>query len=168
MRIETQRLVLRPLLESDAGVMKQLINSDREISENTIFPPNQSTNKFVGFIQNIQRRMVEETDFVFAILYDHELIGSCGLYGLNNEFSGLGFWIGKEFRSKGFATEAVDAIVELAKEKGIKTIRTNVYEWNVCSMRVLEKSGFRKIGEGKHIRKWDNNEFVDFHYELDL
>lgn len=168
MELKTKRLILRPLLDSDAELRKELINSDIEISENTMIPPKQSLEEHLEYIHEVQKQMIEETDFIFAIIHENVLIGACGLHDLKKEISGIGFWISKEFRSKGYTTEAAKAIIKIAKEKGVKIIKTNVYEWNIGSMKVLEKIGFKKIEKGTHIRKWDNKEVPEFYYELNL
>ena len=64
------------------------------------------------------------------------------VYRINAE---IGYWIGEQYWRNGYATEAVKQLVALAfNQLGINRIYVDVFEYNVASMRVLEKIGFEK------------------------
>ena len=68
----------------------------------------------------------------------------CLLRGLNTDGSvEIGYGISKEFCGKGYATEAVNAVVDWAMEQsGIARIEAETDPDNTASQRVLEKCGF--------------------------
>jgi ribosomal-protein-alanine N-acetyltransferase len=60
----------------------------------------------------------------------------------------LGYWVGQEFNGRGYGTEAVKLIVRVGcgPELGLHRIQAGVMPWNVASVRVLVKNGFRLEG----------------------
>ena len=73
----------------------------------------------------------------------------------------LGYWLAKEYWNKGYTTEAVTLILKFAKESlNLRKIIASAFGENIGSQRVLEKNGFRRIGEYKeHI--WTNGKYQD-------
>src|SRR5437588_4538124 len=59
----------------------------------------------------------------------------------------LGYWIGEEWRGRGFAPEAVRLGIEFGfREAGLHRIEAGVMPRNAASIRVLEKAGYREEG----------------------
>ena len=80
-----------------------------------------------------------------AITLDGKIIGSVSVErNSDNKKEGeLGYMLLTEHWSKGFATEAVTQICEIAfRELDLDKITAIVYERNIASIRVLEKNGF--------------------------
>lgn len=85
---------------------------------------------------------------VYGIYNEDTLVGCCSLipqqdvYHINAE---IGYWIGEPYWSKGFATEAVKLLLNVAfNELGLSRVYAYIFEFNKGSMRVLEKAGFHK------------------------
>lgn len=101
--------------------------------------------------------------YVFGIYDDDTFIGCCSLIPQNDVYrinAEIGYWIGEPYWGKGFATDAVRLAVKFAfEELNLLRVYANIYEYNIGSMRVLEKAGFKKdaiikssvIKEGKII-----------------
>jgi RimJ/RimL family protein N-acetyltransferase len=91
-------------------------------------------------------------NFGFAILHkvDHVIVGFCSFTGAPDS-SGLveiAYGIAPDYQWKGYATEAAAALVEFASaDRRVKTICAHTLPETNPSTRVLEKCGFRKIGE---------------------
>ena len=88
----------------------------------------------------------------FAIcLADHQLIGSIRLLfptdsnlPLAAGEAEIGYWLGEGFWGKGYATEALQAMIAYSFEKQELTrLLAGVYQENTPSQKVLEKCGFR-------------------------
>ena len=60
----------------------------------------------------------------------------------------VGYWIGREFWGKGVATEALRLFL---KEVRARPLYAHVAKNNVGSLRVLEKCGFRRVGEERAV-----------------
>jgi len=101
----------------------------------------------------IQKQANSETEKVFAIDFNGEL---CGLVGLilqkdvYRKSAEIGYWVGEPFWRKGVGTKAVQLIVEYAFGE-LKLIRlyAGAFQYNIGSMKVLEKNGFKKEGVSK-------------------
>lgn len=76
----------------------------------------------------------------------------------------LGYWLAEPHWNKGIMTRALeDAIKAAFHHTDIIRIYAVVYENNPASMRVLEKTGFRKCGIHRKAC-FKNGEFIDCHY----
>jgi [ribosomal protein S5]-alanine N-acetyltransferase len=78
------------------------------------------------------------------------VIGMCGFTGPpdTNGAVELAYGIVPSYQGKGYATEAAAALVELASaDPRVRIIRAHTLPERNASTRVLEKCGFRKIGE---------------------
>jgi RimJ/RimL family protein N-acetyltransferase len=85
---------------------------------------------------------------VFCIELDGEAIGSVVLRRTANKTYKLGCWLGEAWWGKGFATEAAREAVRFAFDRlGAKILTSGHFHDNPASGRVLEKCGFRYIGE---------------------
>ncbi len=92
----------------------------------------------------------ENPPVTFAVDYKGELAGCIGLvkqtdvYKLTAE---IGYWIGEPYRGLGIATKAVELITEYGfRQLNLVRIYSGVFDFNVASQRVLEKSGFKLEG----------------------
>ena len=77
-----------------------------------------------------------------------------------NERAELGYWIGKPYWNRGYATEAAKAVVAYSFEV-LKLNRIYAYHFtrNPASGRVLEKIGMRYEGyRRQHTKRWENFE----------
>jgi RimJ/RimL family protein N-acetyltransferase len=72
------------------------------------------------------------------------LIGCAGL-GRDGSDVELGYWIARSHWGRGFATEAVRAVLSVARALGHRRIVASHFIDNPASGRVLEKAGFRSL-----------------------
>jgi RimJ/RimL family protein N-acetyltransferase len=68
----------------------------------------------------------------------------------------LGYWIGRPFRGRGYATEAAEALLEFGfLGLGLHRIYARHLAWNTASSRVLSRIGMRHEGTMReHACKW--------------
>ncbi|NCB09993.1 MAG: N-acetyltransferase [Bacteroidia bacterium] len=67
----------------------------------------------------------------------------------------LGYGIHEDFRNNGFMTEAVDGIIQWAKNQpSVKAIIASTEKENVASFTVLVKNNFVKTGETDTLYFW--------------
>ena len=61
----------------------------------------------------------------------------------------IGYSIAPEFRAQGFATEMVNALVQRVLTRGdVKIITAQTHETNLGSIKVLQRCGFVRAGDG--------------------
>ena len=148
--IATERLLLRPLRQSDAGLIAHY-TADRRVAEGTRsiphpLPPGASE----AFVS---RAMSPERDEdVWAIDGSAnrlaELLGVVSLTRMEAEQSELGFWIGAGFWNTGFATEAVAGLVAANPHRS-RTLFAEAFQDNPGSARVLTNCGFEYLGDAE-------------------
>jgi RimJ/RimL family protein N-acetyltransferase len=87
-------------------------------------------------------------DFVIArtIVEDGKVVGNIGSWTTDSERL-IGYWIGREYWGRGYATRAV---AELLAEVRERPVWARVAEHNVASLRVLAKCGFAVLGAEHH------------------
>lgn len=143
--LETERLVLRAPQHGDIKVITRLVN-DRRVAENTArIPHPYGVDDAERFIAAVNRQDGEAT---FAIIRDGDLIGVCGVEPRENAPE-IGYWLGAPFWGRGYATEAVRALIDHAfGALGHDALQAGARVGNPASRRVLEKCGFQWTGVG--------------------
>jgi RimJ/RimL family protein N-acetyltransferase len=143
--LETERLVLRAPRLGDAKTVAALAN-DRHIAENTARIPHPyrlaDAKDWIGAANKIS----DEQHYVVT-LASGTLIGACGLE--TREGSSIGYWLGQPYWGKGYATEALHALIDHAfGDLDHEALQASARVTNPASRRVLEKCGFQWTGVG--------------------
>jgi RimJ/RimL family protein N-acetyltransferase len=143
--LETERLVLRAPRLADAKAIARLAN-DRRVAENTArIPHPYHVDDAEQFIAGANRQVGEAT---LVVLLKGELIGMCGVEPREGAAE-IGYWIGGPYWNRGFATEAVRALIDHAfGELEHEALQAGARVSNPASRRVLEKCGFQWTGVG--------------------
>jgi RimJ/RimL family protein N-acetyltransferase len=145
--LETKRLALRAPQLEDAKTVAMLAN-DRRIAENTArIPHPYRLADAEGFITGANKTV---SDALFLVaLRDGTVMGACGLMQASDEVPELGYWLGVPYWGKGYATEALHALVDYAfADLGHDALQAGARVTNPASRRVLEKCGFQWTGVG--------------------
>ena len=155
----TERLLLRSLTLEDAADVQRLAG-DRDVASTLTRIPHPYED---GIAEEWIRSCFEAYEkkeainFAITLRTDKNFIGAMGLeLTPENERAGLGYWIGKSYWNRGYATEAAKAVVAYSF-KVLKLNRIYAYHFtrNPASGRVLEKVGMRYEGcFRQHIKKW--------------
>ena len=105
-----------------------------------------------------------EATFVIVTLEDNKMIGTVSLEDINwiNRTATLGIFIGdKEFRSKGYGTEAIRLILEYGfKYMNLYNIKLDLMEFNERALKCYEKCGFKEYGRRRKC-KFLNGKYYD-------
>ena len=144
--LETPRLALRAPRLEDAKTVAMLAN-DRRIAENTARIPHPYKLKDAeDFITGANRRGGET---VFLImLRGGTTIGACGI-ARHGDVPEIGYWLGTTYWGKGYATEALHAVIDYAfTDLDHQALQAGARVTNPASRRVLEKCGFQWTGVG--------------------
>jgi RimJ/RimL family protein N-acetyltransferase len=148
--ISTQRLRLRPLTMADAARISEF-TSDPGVSRMTSRIPLPNPLIAVeGWMMTMFARQPLGLDHVRAI--DAGGDGLVGMIGAHGELGWsasrgieIGYWVGRPFWGRGFATEALRAFADAAQILG--PLEAGHFIDNPASGRVLEKGGFAYTGE---------------------
>ena len=148
--VESERLLLRRLESSDAARVRELANHPRIASVTTNIPHPYPEGLAEGWIATHGALWAAGKAVHFGIRRrrDGLLVGVIGLEGMDGIRGTLGYWLGVDYWSRGYATEACRALVEWAgRETDLKELQALHMQRNPASGRVLQKSGFHLVGE---------------------
>lgn len=145
--IETDRLVLRRWLDSDAGSLFKYA-SDPDVGTAAGWPPHTSVENSLEVI-----RTVFSAPDTYAVVPKDvgEAVGCCGLVPPGARHSPhikdcdaeIGYWIGKPYWGLGLIPEAVTALSDYVRGSlGRKDLWIGFFDGNDKSRRVAEKCGF--------------------------
>jgi RimJ/RimL family protein N-acetyltransferase len=151
--------MLRP---EHADAIQQLA-SDPEVAATTRLPHPYPPGAAREFIERCAKERAEGESFVHAVVNGSTLVGVCGLHGVQpRQTTELGFWIGRPFWGKGFATFAAGNLLDFAfGPLQLAKVTARVLETNVASRRVLEKHSFQAVGQEPHQwPHWDPTELL--------
>jgi RimJ/RimL family protein N-acetyltransferase len=141
--VDTPRFVLRPLRNSDAGLL-ELYASDRRVAEMTTtiphpYPPGAAE----AFVAKAQRP--DRTEHVWAMDATEqggsELMGLISLKQMDRNQSEVSYWVAPVMWNTGLASEAVKALVA-ANPLNNDTMFASVFQDNPGSARVLTNARF--------------------------
>ena len=111
-----------------------------------------------------------EATFVMVTLDSDEMIGTVGLERINwvNRTAELGIFIGnKEYRNKGYGTEAIELILEYGfRYLNLNNIKLNLMSFNERALKCYEKCGFKEYGRRRQ-SKYINGKYYDT-IEMDI
>ena len=144
--IATQNLRLRRPNREDVGSIAALA-SDWEVAKQTERIPHPYTAiDAEQWLASVIDVAAEETAFVITTAERGSVVGAIGLAPAHiDEGVELGFWIGKPYWGRGYATEAARALLGFAfDDLGVTQIVAGAFRENRASLRVLEKVGFEK------------------------
>jgi len=143
--LETKRLALRVPSLKDAKTVAALAN-DRRIAENTArIPYPYKKSDAESFIT--RANAAGEAVFLITLRND-TVIGACGLV-MQDKAPELGYWLGVNYWGKGYATEALHAVIDYAfTDLAHEALAAAARVTNPGSRRVLEKCGFQWTGVG--------------------
>ena len=152
--LETERLLLRAYARDDEAEIARLLN-DTEMARFLMVIPH----PFVEFdarqlVKAAWRRLTGGRGFDLLITVKDggdRPVGSIGV-GLHDEGARgeLGFWIGRDYWGRGYASEAARRMIDFATETlGVARITGTVAADNDASLAVLARLGFVETGRGE-------------------
>lgn len=113
-------------------------------------------------------RWVDAGVKTFMIEAEGEPIGMATLYDFRYDGCELGIKIGPEtLRGRGYASEAVGLLSQYVFDTlDLHVVRGSTLAHNERMQRVFEKCGFKEVGDGSIISRYDNRRYTELFYEL--
>lgn len=147
-RLETRRLVLRAPEVADIETIAGLAGAWDIARMTTRMPYPYAVSDAQAFVAAVHGQDPRRAN-TFLIAHEREgPVGMVGLFHDGGRTPELGYWIGKPFWGRGFATEAVEAALDWTARRWRKrAVTAGHFADNPASGRVLEKAGFLYTGE---------------------
>lgn len=147
--IETPRLKLRPFVEADASALSALAN-DADIARMVCTMPHPHAPLLAEgwiLIQAANRARGRDAALAITDRSTGALMGAIGAHRQSDGDYEVGYWLGRAFWGRGYASEALEALVSRMIEAfGPVRFTAGHFADNPASRRVLEKAGFRPTG----------------------
>ena len=149
----TPDVTLRPVEDADIEVFLGH-ESDPEAAAMAGFPSRDRER----FEAHWARLRADDTLVTRTIVADGEVAGNIGSWP-DGDDQFLGYWVGREWWGRGVATTALRLMLD---EVEVRPVHAHVVAHNAGSITVLERCGFRRVGEQTH-----DDGSVELHYVRD-
>lgn len=155
--LETERLVLRPFRPDDAPRVRELAGAWDVASMSLSIPHPYPAGAAEAWIGNHANMRASGRAHHFAMTLDGDCIGAIGLHrenGANWLVDGdvfeIGYWVGLPYWRRGFASEALSAVLAFAFETlAQQQLVAGHFTDNPVSARLLDKAGFAPVRSGR-------------------
>ena len=156
--IETSRLLLRRPLVSDASAVFERYASDPEVTRFVGWPRHRTVADTVAFLQFSDAEWDRWSGGPYLIMsrVDGRLLGSTGLGFEAPDRAATGYVLAKDSWGQGYATEALQAMVNLARRRGVVRLYALCHPQHRASGHVLEKCDFTCEGTWREHAEFPN------------
>lgn len=146
MFIRSERLFLRPGWPEEWEELLALIDDEAVVRNLAHAPWPYTADAAKTFARCQHEQLLPHFVVTLPGAEGTRLIGSVGL-GRDGDRVELGYWIGRPYWGNGYATEAAQALLPLARALGHRKLVASHFADNPASARVLHKLGFLATGE---------------------
>lgn len=169
-KLETHRLLLREIVEDDAGEILKCF-SDGDVLRYYGQKPLESIDQVKQIIKNFSRGYEEKQLIKWGIQLKgkEKLIGTIGFqeWSSQHKKANVSYALFPDYWNKGYATEAVhEAISYGFNELHLKRIGAVVFTQNSGSITLLSKVGFKKEGTLREYMYQNDIPFDTYIYSL--
>jgi len=145
-RIETPRLVLRAPIRGDVPDIVKLADNKKIYEVLARLPHPYTRADGIAFVEILAQRPDGRP---YAITLNDQFIGVVSFDYRPGASPELGYWLGEPHWGKGYMSEAVKGLTEAAFATGLyPRLQARALASNAGSLHVLDKAGFKRIGEG--------------------
>ena len=147
--LKTPRLLLRRHVAEDAGLLYQNFGTDAAMYRYSGWNPYATPEQAGETVQRFIDSYADPRFYGWAIEREGRMIGTIGAYDYDQDKSQIevGFSIERASWGKGYAAEALEAVLEyLTVQEDIARVTAWCASDNIASKRTLEKAGMRCSG----------------------
>jgi RimJ/RimL family protein N-acetyltransferase len=142
----TPRLLLRPGFPEDAPALAAAIADEAIVRNLATAPWPYRMRDAEAFLASPRDPVLPSFLILERTDSAPQLVGSCGLGRRASGAVEMGYWIARPFWGRGLATEACEALINIARALGLPSLEGSHFIDNPASARVLEKLGFEPLG----------------------
>ena len=153
--LQTERLILRPLKIADAEEAFNSWTGDPEVAKYMRWSVHESVNDTIDhWLSGADEASQSDKTYDWGIIYKQtgEIVGSGGVhYNADEDIFEIGYGLAKRYWGRGIATEAAQEFVRFVKgELNLANLCGKHAIENVASGKILQKLGFKYIGDGTY------------------
>jgi ribosomal-protein-alanine N-acetyltransferase len=146
--LETPRLLLRRPRDRDAEAIFSRYSSDPDVTRLVGWPMHRTVDDARGFVAYSDGQWAEwpAGPYLIESRGDATLIGGTGLAFETPYRAQTGYVLAKDAWGRGLATEALEAMLGVARGAGVRRLYALCHHSHRASARVLEKCDFAREG----------------------
>ena len=169
-RMETERLILRPLAPEDSDGLFRIF-SDPEVTRYLEITPLKFASEGKALLDYFNGQLDRKTGMRWGIerKQDGALLGTCGFHSVELWVfkAELSYDIGRPYWGQGIVPEAARALLRHAFEgMGMNRVQASVLPEAAASAKVLEKLGFHREGVLRESGYWKGRFWDKITYSL--
>lgn len=147
----SERLILREPHVEDMDAIAKLANNRRVSSMLMKMPHPYTRQHAANFILRAVAGELGHCVYAITLADTGEFIGVCNLHDRpDGEGLEIGYWLGEPYWCKGYATEAVNTLIDAAfRATDIEALYVSCFAINTSSRRVIEKMGFHYLNSSE-------------------
>ncbi len=157
--ITTPHLILRRLTMDDVPAMHALF-ADAEVMRYWSRLPHTDIAETEAWVAETVASVDRGEADDFVVIRDGVLVGRIGIWQANE----LGLIFAPSVWGTGVAREAIEALIERSRARGMTSIMADIDPRNARVARFLEKFGFRRTGAAKNTYKigdiWTDSDYL--------
>jgi [ribosomal protein S5]-alanine N-acetyltransferase len=161
--LTTSRLTLRRITMDDVPAMHAIFADANVMAYWSRLPHTELAETEDWVAKNIAAGVSGEADD-FVVIRDGALVGRIGIWQANE----LGLIFARSVWGTGIAREAVEALIERSRARGMMSIMADIDPRNDRVRRFLEKLGFKKTDAAKNTYKVGDNWTDSDYLTLDI
>ena len=144
------RLVLRAPHEDDIDALAHLANNANIATMVSRMPHPYTVADAAEFVRRTNAGTIGKCVYAITKADTGAFLGCCGVEPHEDgRTAELGYWLGEPHWNKGYATEAAQALIDMAfRTRDIAQLDARCRVMNVASRRVIQKCGFQYQGGG--------------------
>jgi RimJ/RimL family protein N-acetyltransferase len=148
--VQADRFDLRPIRESDRGLIRMYAGDKRIATNTTSIPHPMPPGAVADYIKRARSASHQEDVWVIdGTKTDmQELLGLISLDRVTEEQAEVGYWIAPALWGMGLASEALSALIK-ANPLECTSFVARVFQDNPASARVITSAGFQLVGESE-------------------
>lgn len=156
-RLRTARLTLREIEEKDTGFIVRL-RSDPEVYRYFVSPHRITREEHLNWYRKHYLLSDDRIDWI-AEDRDGKAVGVFGIKaGAKDGSAEISYILAPEAYGKGYAREAVEAVMRFAaEERRITRFTAEIHKDNCASIRFAEKAGFRAARQEDDFIRFERN-----------
>lgn len=163
--LKGKNVILRQIEESDLESFRDWRNSDIIRPNLREYRPLNMLNQKTWF-----QSLSSSNHMMFAIESEKQLIGCCGLTYIDwkNGYAEVSIYIGyKKWQRKGYASDSLQLLLNYGfNELRLHRIFATIFSYNIESIKLFEKNGFKFDGVIRESRYWNGKFYNEIIYSI--
>ena len=150
MQFHTKRLEIRHIFDADRELVIDLL-TDNTVKQTYMIPDFASREDAAKLFERLKGLSQQEDRYISGIYLDGMFIGILNETEIKGNSIELGYAILPKFHNCGYCTEALSGAIQYLFSNGFAQVVTGAFEENLPSIRVMVKSGMKKLDHQEEI-----------------